>query len=284
MPHDISTPRDTSDPREAAFERELSDQYDAFQALNEAWGAGATYFNWGYMTGPGQSYAATQEQLVREVLDAAELAPGHVLVDVGFGSGEQDFYAAEHYPFARLHGFNISRRQVEHANRSAAERGLADRLEFHLQPAEHMQALADGAADRMVAIECAPHFDRPRFYAEAARVLRPGGRLVLADISFAGWSGPLIRNGSPELRRMGDIAGNRAAWEPYFATRTLRNINWQTAPGCLRSVWHVLRSLPRVPDHNHRRHWLKLALTSQIMGTGLLLRFIRYDLIVLERR
>jgi len=281
MSDPISTPHD---PRDAAFEREMSEQYDAFQALSEAQGTGTTYFNWGYMTGPGQSYATTQEQLVREVLDTAQLSPGDVLVDVGFGSGEQDLYAAAHYPFDHLYGFNISRRQVEHATRRAAELGLADRLHFHHQPAEHMRALADGEANRMVAIECAPHFDRPRFYREAARVLRPGGRLVLADISFAAWAGRRTRDRTPELQRMGDIAGNRAAWEPYFHTRELRNINWQTAPGCLRSVWHVLRMLPRIPDRGHRKHWLKLAMTSQIMGTGLLLRFIRYDLIVLERR
>jgi hypothetical protein len=107
---------------------------------------------------------------------------------------------------------------------------------------------------------------------------------VLADISFAGWTGELPRRGAEDVRRMGQIRHNQAEWEQYFTTRTLRNINWQTLPGCLRSVWHVLRTLPRVQSREHRRHWLKLAMTSQIMGTGLLLRFIRYDLIVLERR
>ncbi len=272
------------DDPDATTERELSEQYDAFQGLSEAWGAGATYFNWGYMTRPGQSYAQTQERLVREVFDAAELAAGHTVVDVGFGSGEQDLFAAARYPFKHLHGFNISRRQVEHATRRAAELGLEDRLSFHLQPAEDMRILQDGEADRMVAIECAPHFDRPRFYREAARVLRPGGRLVLADLSFAAWTGELPRRGAESVRRMGQIEHNRASWERYFATRELRNINWQTAPGCLRSVWHVLRTVPRVRDATQRKHWLRLAMTSQIMGTGLLLRLIRYDLIILERR
>lgn len=284
MPNTREIPYRVVDDPQRALEQELSDQYDAFQALSEAWGAGSTYFNWGYKTRRGQSYAETQQRLVELVFDAVAPAAGDVLVDVGFGSGEQDFFAAARYPFARLHGFNISRRQVEHATRRAAELGLEGRLVFHHQPAERMQALEGGSVDRMVAIECAPHFDRPRFYQEAARVLRPGGRLVLADIAFAAWTGDLPRRGDVKLRRMGNIEHNRGEWEQYFHTRELRNINRETAPGCLRSVWHVLRGLPRVRQSAHRRHWLGLAVTSQIMGTGLLLRLIRYDLIVLERR
>jgi hypothetical protein len=146
-----------------------------------------------------------------------------------------------------------------------------------------MTALADGSVDRVLAIECAPHFDRARFYAEAARVLPPGGRLVLADLALTGRLAALAAGGPPDLQRMGDTRSNRALWERHFITRQVRNINRHTLPGCQRTVIRVLKTLPRVADRAHRQHWGKLAATSQIMALGLLLGLIRYDLIVLER-
>ncbi|MCA9700984.1 MAG: class I SAM-dependent methyltransferase, partial [Myxococcales bacterium] len=154
------------DSAERDLEQLLSEQYDAFQAIREGWGEGESYFNWGYMTGLGQSLAQTQEQLVREVFAALAPRPEDRIVDVGFGSGAQDLWAARHHAFARLDGFNISQRQVEEAQRRADAAGLGERLRFHHQPAEDMAVLADGSADGLVAIECAPHFDRPRFYRE----------------------------------------------------------------------------------------------------------------------
>ncbi|PRP98514.1 Erythromycin 3''-O-methyltransferase [Enhygromyxa salina] len=266
------------------LEQLLSEQYDAFQAIHESWGQGETYFNWGYQTALHQPLAATRERLVCEVFRALGPGPGDRIIDVGFGSGAQDLWAARHHDFAELIGFNISARQVQEARRRAAELGLDGRLRFHHQPAEDMAALADASADGLVAIECAPHFDRPRFYKEAARVLRPGARMVLADICFCAALSPAIRSGPPPLRRMGTIRDNQASWSPWFVTRELRNINWQTLPGCQRTVFAVLRSLARVDAGPHRRHWVELAKTSQIMSIGLLVRAIRYDLIVLERR
>ena len=79
-----------------ALDELLSMQYDAFQSIHEAWGEGETYFNWGYAKSLWERYVATQEELVRQVLDAAALRPEHRIADVGFGSGAQDFFAAAH--------------------------------------------------------------------------------------------------------------------------------------------------------------------------------------------
>ena len=132
--------------------------------------------------------------------------------------------------FARLTGFNIAERQVRHATERAEAAGLGARLQFRHGAAEDLPGIASGSVDRVMAIECAFYFDRPRFYARAADVLRPGGRLVLADIMFADPAGALTR-GRPDLQRVGTLSANRQEWEKHFRTMSIRPINRWTRPG-----------------------------------------------------
>jgi ubiquinone/menaquinone biosynthesis C-methylase UbiE len=270
----------------SAVTRAIGVQYDEFHTSLESLeplGVQQKYLNYGFLASRGQSYEETQEQLCLEVFRAAELEPGDVLVDVGFGSGEQSLLLTAHFEFARYTGFNISANQVRFATMRAAERHLSHKLEYRHGEAEALPGVADGSVDRLMAVECAFYFDRPRFYARAAQVLRPGGRAVLADITLCNALG-FVGRFREDFRRVGTAAANRAEWERHFRTCSVRDINPETRPGVQATVFRILKlaSLARITG-KQRREWWKMAFYTQLVAIGQLLGLVRYELIVLEK-
>ena len=261
----------------------VSRQYDLFQTSLESIEKPRKYLNYGYTVDRRQTYEERQERLCLEVFRAAAIEPHHVLVDVGFGSGEQDFLLARTLPFAKLTGFNIAAKQVDYARQRAEREALAHRLEFRHGRAEELPGIDAASVDRVMAIECAFYFDRPRFYARAAEVLRPGGWLVLADIAFADRMPRFVRS-SADLARVGTRNGNRNEWERWFHTRSITDIARSTRPGAQMTVTQILRTVPRARmSAGERREWLKMAYYSQLVALGLATGLLHYDLIVLER-
>ena len=122
------------------------------------------------------------DALAMLVGETARLGPGETVLDVGFGFGDQDLLWMRRLQPARIIGLNITSSQVAVARGRVAEAGLADRIDLRHGSATEMP-LPDESVDRVVAVECAFHFrTREAFLHEAWRVLRPGGRLVAADI------------------------------------------------------------------------------------------------------
>ena len=176
MPAEKSTSEGQVVPAGAGEERHRTgavrrhyDELDVF--YREVWGE---HLHHGLWLSGRESPEEAARQLARVVIRLAGVGPESRVCDVGCG------YGATARTLAREHGACVTALTLSGAQLAYARRCTqpGDRVTYRQEdwlandlPAEHF--------DAVLAIECVSHMaDRGRFFREAYRVLRPGGRLV----------------------------------------------------------------------------------------------------------
>jgi ubiquinone/menaquinone biosynthesis C-methylase UbiE len=132
----------------------------------------------------GESYHPGGLALTRGLLAHLDLAAGARVLDVAGGRGVTALVIAAEHP-VEVDGVDLSESNVAHATGAAREAGLAERLRFHAGDAERLP-FPDAVFDAVVC-ECAfcTFPDKATAASELARVLRPGGRLGITDVTIA---------------------------------------------------------------------------------------------------
>lgn len=123
-----------------------------------------------HFSGVSAAYAAFRPRYPAALFDfLAQAAPArNAAWDCGTGSGQAAGGLAQH--FSHVTATDASEAQIAHAAPHA-------NVTYRVAPAE-ASGLPDISVDLVTAAQAAHWFDRPRFWAEARRVLRPGGGVI----------------------------------------------------------------------------------------------------------
>ena len=203
-----ASPPRTQRPRRTAFFDQWSNTYDdsRLQAF---------------------TYRPIHEAMIRSLRSSDSDDPLHDVLDLGCGTGQFLVSLASEFPHTTIHGIDLSAGMLREASTRAPDEVGLVRGDAQLLP------FADDSFD---AVTCSESFhwypDQEGALHQVSRVLRPGGRLLIASIAAS------TAAGDRALRRWSSVAGQPLRALP---PRRLRNMLERTGFEVTRQ-----RRLPRL--------------------------------------
>ncbi|MEP7338201.1 MAG: methyltransferase domain-containing protein [Acidobacteriota bacterium] len=125
----------------------------------------------------GLDYKAT----IREIVEAAEPFPGMRILDIPTGTGViARQFVGKIGDEGKIIGVDTTREKVEEARLAAQSAKASMRIEWRVMPGERLSLESD-SFDLVTSAMAFHRLNGEKFLAEAHRVLKSGGRLLIAD-------------------------------------------------------------------------------------------------------
>ncbi len=149
--------------------------------MSRMWGGN---LHMGMFINAEETLAKAQSRLKNHIAQALGLPPGGLVIEVACGVGTTAIFLAGEAGL-RVHATNISDDQLNEARSRATAAGVSDRVSFAVAD-YHALPEAGGSYDAWLCQEALLYAsDRRQVFAEARRVLRPGGRLLFTDLTLS---------------------------------------------------------------------------------------------------
>lgn len=150
------------------------------------------WFDWlrakrhGGNAGHEAALRASVEGYYQRILAGANLKPGMTMLDIGCGEGDLAFAAIRRIgPSLQVILTDISQPLLDFAHDAAQKNGVLSQCHFHCCGAETLTTIADSSVDVVTVRSVFAYLtDKEKALREIFRVLRPHGRLSMAEPMF----------------------------------------------------------------------------------------------------
>lgn len=161
--------------------KQIINYYEECDKSFQHWGEEKIYkMHFGFWEKNTDSQTEALENMDRVLAKMAKVKSGDKILDAGCGVGGSAIWLAKNFNVEVI-GITLSSLQCRKANIFAKEKGVSDRVKFYIRDFTNT-GFNKESFDIVWSIESVCHtLDKKDFIKEAKRVLKSGGRLIIAD-------------------------------------------------------------------------------------------------------